>query len=631
VKRGCWVLMLLFVPATTAAQRELPGALPAGRVAPLRLVPWSAGLENGPARPDTLAIGGVRWICRSDSCAAMAPAARPRVAECRLLAEKAGRVTSYGHAGAKLDAEAINACNAPAPSIGSAGMIAKVDPRIPGRGPVVSPGVPELAIVDVRRVGPADPVRVGDVVPVQVLVRNDGRGPARIQVGTPADPGRGEGLMRYSRMLEIRPGSTATFPLDLHATGNRFRGDRYETDIFLFDRSRQAEGPLLPVFTDSDPSDNQWRVSLPFAAPLATRADDECPYGTFGCNRCVADVPATFGHASGSGDLRHPFSFDPASRARNGPTPDAFSVYDHIQGIARLPGLGSENLLALSRNARDPGDAAIYIVAFDGIVSHGDAWKWAVSRRTDEARSYWYYRIPGANHAGGMQALGGLLFVAADCDEGNHCDAFVQIYDVRDPGNARVLGRLVIDGSRGELLVNARRVSSRAAAVGAIRQADGRVLMFVRGRWDDEAERFNGWFFRSSEAVIDEDTRWEYVDGWDNSEMTGGEPRNPWESVQLIGECGTGHIYMIAMGADDNTSFLYRLTERLVAGGRSSELGFEHVRGRGLNPGGIGLTASTRYGGGVHVTPNGQIVSYITDRQPTVGIDEFRYHGPHGD
>ncbi|NJN13670.1 MAG: hypothetical protein HC815_39590 [Richelia sp. RM1_1_1] len=197
------------------------------------------------------------------------------------------------------------------------------------------------------------------------------------------------------------------------------------------------------------------------------RADVTGTYGEYGVIPALDDVKATFERASGAGGIRknkrHEFSFIPKKFSINGENPDDFyfnpftKERDHIQSIARLAGEENENLLVLSRNARDVGDAALYVARFDRIQSNGDAWKWASSRTSDSASDYFYYRLPGVNHAGGIQALGSMVFVAADCDAGNECPAYIQVMDLQNPSDLsqdtedRLVNQLVIDNSRGEL------------------------------------------------------------------------------------------------------------------------------------------------------------------------------------
>lgn len=126
---------------------------------------------------------------------------------------------------------------------------------------------PELAIINVRRVdGSVERVRLGDVFSVMVFVRNTGGSPATVQAGTHGDPGRGEDVLRYGAARTIPPGETVPLPLELHATGGRFRGNLFVPDIFLFEARGGAWG-LRPLFRDGNNRDNQFEARFGFRPP----------------------------------------------------------------------------------------------------------------------------------------------------------------------------------------------------------------------------------------------------------------------------------------------------------------------------------------------------------------------------
>jgi len=364
--------------------------------------------------------------------------------------------------------------------------------------------------------------------------------------------------------------------------------------------------------------------------PKALWADTTGTYGEYGVIPALNDVAATFSRASGSKDKRHKFFFNPRDFSINRQEPDDYSVRDHIQSVARISGEGSENLLAFSRHARDVGDAALYVARFNGIQSDGDAWKWASSRTSDSASDYFYYRFDGVNHAGGIQALGSMVFVAADNDNGATDNAYIQVLDLRNlqdlirPDSERYVNRLVIDGTRNELIfpVSGEQISSRAAAVAAVRLQSGNHLLFVRR--GTPGDRF-GWFFVSDSPNI-ETANWHLLDFWERDDLPNGTPWHEWETINFVPESETGDIYMIAMGMRDNKSFLYRLSERIEPFTGHRDLSFEYIAGRGLNTSNTFIR--TRFGAGIHITPNRNIVSYVTDRKPNprLRINEFRYH-----
>ena len=147
---------------------------------------------------------------------------------------------------------------------------------------------PELQILEVRRFIDADePIRLNDRVPVEVVVRNTGIRATRVRAGA-ANPRAGRGgepLMRFGPVREVPAGGTATLPLELLATGNLFRGDRFEPTVFLFQPPGENEPPIGRPYRDRNADDNEYRASLAFERPrtynvLATldrvRVRDDC-------------------------------------------------------------------------------------------------------------------------------------------------------------------------------------------------------------------------------------------------------------------------------------------------------------------------------------------------------------------
>lgn len=139
---------------------------------------------------------------------------------------------------------------------------------LPNKRPVAL-DMPELEIVEVRRFGDVtDAIRLNEMVPVEVVVRNTGRRSAVVRAGTPNDrAGRGQPLIRYGPVRTIGPGATVNLPLQLEATGNRFRGDRFETTVFLFHPASPSDPPLGRLFTDGNKANNEFRTSFAFERP----------------------------------------------------------------------------------------------------------------------------------------------------------------------------------------------------------------------------------------------------------------------------------------------------------------------------------------------------------------------------
>lgn len=412
------------------------------------------------------------------------------------------------------------------------------------------------------------------------------------------------------------------------------------------------------------------------------RADVTAAYGTYGCNTCVTDVDETFKKASGSRHKRKSYQFAPTYGPLNGVAkPERYATNkvgitkDHVQGITRIPGLGYENYFAMTRNARKGIDGGLYIGKLDGIRSDGGSWAAARTQFSNRATRYSYHRLRGLNHGGGLQALGSMIFVAADCNEGQTCNAQIKIIDARQPERPKEINALVIDGKQNELSSSQTRtaagktinVHSNAAAVAAIRLQSGHYLVFIRGGAS------YGWFYISTTPGIGKYTKWKFLDFWHQDDLKRGAKWVSFENINFIADC-EGYIYMVGMGTSDNTSALYRLTctngnikSFLNNHSAKPRFNFEYISSRGLNtdaPGAnvfdlaegrivrglLGLIpisiggfsfdqlheaealwgVTLRNGGGIHITPDKGLVSYATGRhsngQP-IQIDEFRYHG----
>jgi hypothetical protein len=431
------------------------------------------------------------------------------------------------------------------------------------------------------------------------------------------------------------------------------------------------------VYSCADTADQRWNINrssqgdVVSSQPLTLRTDGE--FGEFGAPFAVENVEDAFAQTSGSKDFRHRFHFNPTSRSLNGDDPDTYHVKDHIQTFARLSGNNYNTHFLLTRSARSIGDGAFYVAYYDDFTSNGDAWKFSSDRAdpVPEASQYVYHRMAGINHAGGAQVLGQLAFVAGDCDDGHLCDAYVGIFDLRDvasgTGRVREINRLTLDAASGALnpdnvralsplgdrlqeaglkhsmqsrgpapssfdeLTPGQRdnidpietVSSRAAAVAATQLEDGRYLLFVRGREVDQS----GWFFISETANINT-TRWRAVDFWTSDDLASNTPWYSWESVNFIVEKDTGKLFMLAFGTNDNKSFLYEVEmPPTLRVGSPASFNFRYVDGRGLNT--FPTSVNTRWGAGMHVTPDRKIVTYVTGRGTNVRdvlkLNEFRY------
>lgn len=141
---------------------------------------------------------------------------------------------------------------------------------------------PELAIIDVRRVGNGR-IRVGEVVPVEVVVRNTGNREATVRAQS-RDLSQGTARFANGPEALVEPGETAILQLDLLATGSGFLiggrgggalcGELSERTITLLEappavglpgyRPGNAESSRWLPVRDGNNADNERTVSFRF-------------------------------------------------------------------------------------------------------------------------------------------------------------------------------------------------------------------------------------------------------------------------------------------------------------------------------------------------------------------------------
>jgi hypothetical protein len=220
----------------------------------------------------------------------------------------------------------------------------------------------------------------------------------------------------------------------------------------------------------------------------------------------------------------------------------------------------------------------------------------------------------------------------------------------------------VLDGSRGE--VNQNRASTTVAMT---RLANGHYLLFVAG-----SDMAFGWFYLSDRPYIAEDTNWVFVDFFTRSkvdigvgsyrqwctEMRGTSDIRPGviepfricpflegeepisdpldlsspQNVGLVTECGTGDIYLFAMGNPEyrergerfDPDSEWEQIDLFQLHPTPEEIRWEHVAKRRAFVVGEG-SCTFRAGSGVHVTPSHQLIVYCSTHHPDDGDEELKF------
>jgi hypothetical protein len=336
------------------------------------------------------------------------------------------------------------------------------------------------------------------------------------------------------------------------------------------------------------------------ASALTLKGDPSCAYGTKGCNACVNNVREAFKNIGDDRSHRHSFH-------NNGLGNERWRIADHIQSVARIPGLDQENWMVMTRGGEHKGEGGLYLVPFRDIRSNGGAWKHADSRKSDSSQEAIFHPVYDTIHSGGVQPLGTLLFVANECGSG--CDGQVDVIDVSNPKEVKIVSKLLVAREELSLVNEHEQMRSKASSVASVKLTDGRYLTYVGGRISGRY----GWFYASDSTQINEQTNWSYLNNFhsaDDKKMSWGG----WENAAFLTECGSGDIYYVGMGERKSRAQLYKVIER------DQKLGFEFVAKKNLDG---SLLNSMRLGGGIHITPEHELVMYSSTRHGK-RINEFR-------
>ena len=288
----------------------------------------------------------------------------------------------------------------------------------------------------------------------------------------------------------------------------------------------------------------------PAASPAANQASlssygkRDCRPGDAGCNLCIRGLEGQFARlgvgANGiSGRMRflaHVGEALPPARQRIA----GFDAHHHVEGLARIPDPAAPNWFVLSR-AVGQGDAGLLLVQMDRMSGNGgermipgtDKNRYNHSDATGTGARY-YLPIPGSKHAGGLQMLGKLAVVPANC-EADHCRPWVDILDLSRRSNPHRLSRILLPND-----------SKNAYYAAAIRLSNGLVFVLVNR---SDANDFD--LYLSNSPFIDGRTRWIYIGRQNFGGFAGfyrgsGKYKFAYQNASLETDCDSGHIYLAA-------------------------------------------------------------------------------------
>jgi hypothetical protein len=364
------------------------------------------------------------------------------------------------------------------------------------------------------------------------------------------------------------------------------------------------------------------------------KGDTSCAWGSKECNRCVNDVKANFNaietEVSGSyaSKIRvRSYAYRAAYPTENYMLHRINAPYEHIQGIGRIAGLGNNEYFVFthSTNSGHPDKSGALAVirmganqkskGFElGDISEGAGKNQNINNRT-VARTY-----SDSNHPGGLTTVGHYVFVADWCqDHGKYdwCNTEDQYaFEVYDVSKAHLNSSLnsnppikIIDRSvYHDAWINGK----STASIAATRLESGYYLVAI----SRSGGKHYG-FYLSSIPRLSRSTSWKLIDD---------EEIDRWaEGAAMINECGTGDIYQIQIERWKNGVFktgknklhLYRLKGDL----NKEQISYQYIKSRTFV---CEDWCDFDKGGGIYVSPTGNLYLYATHAQQAKSTGQFR-------
>jgi hypothetical protein len=366
---------------------------------------------------------------------------------------------------------------------------------------------------------------------------------------------------------------------------------------------------------------------VPFYSGLG---DTACAYGSADCNRCVEDVEGTFAEL---GDRRVGGAVErgPSAKVRYYANagrrlpPDAVRLHDlddfrhHVEGFARIPGVGPENwfiatlitqdqpsgfLLAQMRDVPGRGGERLVAPGEDPETYFPIRPRPALLTERHLPAPYRgfqrFHRILETQHTGGIQVIGHTVFIPYEAPGLDR----VGIYDLGDPADAKRIGTVTLGTTSG-----GHRVSS-ANMVAVARMASGYYALLVNRSNSGITD-----VYVSGSTRITTSTTWNRVDSrvFRDLDTNWSTSKNTYQNMNFVTDCRSGQLYLVGLMQDDhfgspwNAHNIVHLYRAPAVDGR---LTLEHVATQVF--GRAGNTCEMRGGASVHVTPSGEMIVYCT-------------------
>ena len=364
------------------------------------------------------------------------------------------------------------------------------------------------------------------------------------------------------------------------------------------------------------------------------KGDTSCAWGSKHCNRCVNNVKANFNaietkiRGKHAGKIRvRSYAYPTKGYMLHRINKGTFGVYEHIQGIGRIAGLGNNEYFVFthstdSNKSRKSGALAVIRMGANqksGGYKLGDLRNKAgknqnIHNRT-VARTY-----SNSNHPGGLATLGHYVFVADWCQDhgkykwcNNPSQYAFEVYDVsKSHLNTHRLNSnppiKIIDRS---VFYDHWLNKRSTASIAATRLKNGRYLVAI----GKSGGRHYG-FYLSSTSRLSHHTRWKFIDD---------DPIEKWgEGAAMVNECGTGDIYQIQIEKWRNRKNKLHLF-KLNSDSNKKKISYRYINSRTFSCVDNNLVwCDFDKGGGIYISPQGNLYLYATDAQQAKSTERFR-------
>jgi hypothetical protein len=237
-------------------------------------------------------------------------------------------------------------------------------------------------------------------------------------------------------------------------------------------------------------------------------------------------------------------------------------------------------------------DGGVFLVHLGDLPgSDGTPFGDATNTPPSSRATQYYYPIANVNHPSGLQTFGKYAAVGVEAPSP---PSFIQFYDFGTPGSANAaIHRFYLNNNQGETPA----VDRAVGGVGITRLIDNRYLMVVLGQ--DTSQR--AWFYVSQNTSMASSPGWSYL---------GNIALPKAQNTQLITECGTGNVYLLAT---DNDGYKAASTNRYGNNGYLRQITYSGftltstVADDELFDSGDGDFCSFRAAASSYIDPNGNL------------------------